>query len=489
MKFITKALFKYFKRCPRLLALAVKSPEHRSPDGERLARHLAEQGIRVGQIAQEQYKAKGAVEIITTPFDKAIDKTKAAIRRGLVVIEGSFAGDNTFARTDILNSPANELIEIKSCTKVKDDHPQDTGFQLHVLRSAGIAIKKVLLGLINKDFHLKSEKTPLTDLIKFVDITEEAVAVADQAPEDIKAITKILNSPRIPRRDIGQHCYSPIPCPFLDYCHKDIANHTVLDLRRDYKKKFELHKTGVHHLAEIPDFVTLTDFQQKQKEAEATGAAAINKSRIQDYIKQLKYPIYFLDFEAFMEAVPRYAGTKPYQQIPFQASVHILRSEDAEIEHYSFLHTEDTDPSLALAQFLAKTIGNTGSIIAYHASYERARIEELTAKSNRYHHVLKSMLDRLWDLEEPFSHGWYVDQRFRGSTSIKEVLPVLVPELSYKSLKIQNGSEAYLQYLEMIAPDTRASRKAEIKSALEAYCALDTLALVKILSVLKEVVK
>jgi hypothetical protein len=486
---ITKSLYVLFKRCPRLFALTVKKPELRDSADDGFAKHLAEQGIRVGRIAQEAFKAKGAIEVASFPIKKAVVDTARAVLSGCAIIEASFLRGRAFVRADILNLPESELIEIKSCTRIKDEHLDDVAIQLHVIRKHGLKVEKASLGLIDKTFVLKSPKTPLSDLITRVDITSMVEAVLPEIGPNLKDIEKLIKGKGTPARVIGQHCFSPTPCPFSGYCLKNCAAHTILNLRRDGKKKFELHASGIRNLSDIPAYVTLTPFQKLQKTAEKQRSAVIDRAKIKTYLGSLKYPLYFLDFEAFMEAVPRYKGAHPYEQIPFQASVHIQSSPDAKLEHHSFLHDKDTDPRKALAAFLARTIGNSGSVIVYHASYERGRIEDLMKISPRHHFDLKSINDRLWDLEEPFSRGWYLDPRFEGSTSIKYVLPVLVPDLSYKKLAIQNGTNAYISYLEMIAKDTPPAKRKSIYQSLLEYCGLDTLAMVRILSVLKEEVK
>lgn len=487
---ITKSLHKLFKRCPRLFALTVKYPELKDTSSDELATFLASQGHRIERIVQDALIAKGAIEIPAFPTQKALTLTLDALKNGATVIEGSFALADAFARADVLVvSPGGELQEIKSATHKKDEHVDDTAFQLHVIRKNGIAIEQVTLALVNRDFFLKTPTTPLTKLISNIDITAEAEIRLPTISQDLADMAKIIIQKRLPRRNVGPQCEKPYSCPFSSHCLSDCAADTIFNLRRAGQLKYDLHQQKVCNISDIPTQIKLTPFQRLQAQAEVQKSPIINIPKLGTFLKTIEYPLYFLDFEASVEAIPRHTGTKPYAQVPFQASIHLQKHKNAPLEHFAFLHNKANDPRPGLARFLSKTIGSTGSIIAYHASYERGRIQEIAALSGRRPSALGAIVNRLVDLEIPFERGWYLDPRFSGSTSIKDILPVLAPDLSYKSLPIQNGSAAYIQYLEMISENTSQRRRTAIRKALLAYCKLDTLAMVKILSFLMEVVK
>lgn len=488
--FITKSLHKLFKRCPRLLALTVKHPELKDAHENELATFLSGQGHRVERIVQDALLENGAIEIPAYPTQDALKRTLAAINSGTTVVEGSFAAGNAFARADVfVVRPGGELREIKSCTHKKDEHVDDTAFQLYVIRKNGISVEGVTLAMVNRDFVLKTPTTPLSTLITDIDLTAEAEERLLTIPKDLTDMAKIISQRKLPRRNIGRHCEAPYSCPFIAHCLADCAEDSILNLRRAGQLKFDLHHEGIRTISAIPAHVRLTPFQRIQAKAEAENGPIVDKAKLQAFIDAAKYPRYFLDFEASVEAIPRYVGTGPYQQIPFQASVHAQRSEDAPLEHFAFLHDKATDPRPALSRFLAKTIGNSGSVIVYHASYERSRLQDMAALGEGAGSKLTSIVQRLVDLETPFEKGWYLDPKFEGSSSIKYVLPVLVPHLSYKELAIQNGTAASINYLEMISATTSVRKRAAIRKALLDYCKLDTLAMVRILSFLMEVVK
>ncbi|MGK5088951.1 DUF2779 domain-containing protein [Bdellovibrionota bacterium FG-2] len=488
-KFITKSLHKLFCRCPRLFALTQKRPDLKTPGDDTMARYLSKQGDRVARILQDQLIRDGAIEIPPYPARQALKLTRSALGRGLGVVEGSFAAEDAFVRVDgYLTANGGELIEIKSSTKIKDDHVDDVAFQVGVLRNSGIAVERATLAHINPGFVLKPAKSNFKNFITRIDMTAQADTRLATIPKDLADIAKIAAARGLPRRHIGPHCYAPYPCPFAAQCLGDTARDSVLNLRRAGEIKYELHQHGIRKLSEIPAHIKLTPFQQIQAKAEAQGAPIINEEKLRAFLKTVKYPYWFLDFESSVEAIPRHVGTKPYSQVPFQASIHLQRKAGSKLEHFEFLHDQSSDPRPALACFLAKTIGSTGSIIAYHASYERGRIQEMIALGGRATSALESIANRIVDLEVPFDRGWYVDSAFKGSTSIKNILPLLVPDLSYDSLPIRDGATAYLQYLEMISAKTSKQKRAAIRKALLSYCELDTLAMVKILSFLMEVV-
>ncbi|MFO7682987.1 MAG: DUF2779 domain-containing protein, partial [Chloroflexota bacterium] len=286
-----------------------------------------------------------------------------------------------------------------------------------------------------------------------------------------------------PKMNIGRHCVKPTECPFHAHCWQGIMDKTIYEI--PYLKRpleVQLEAAGIQYVTDIPDGFSLGDkratafvetIQQQQ--------IVIDHDAIQAELAGLVYPLYFFDFETIDYAVPMFADCKPYQQAPFQYSCHILEA-DGTLTHRDYLHTNTEDPRRPLTEALLNDIGDTGSIIVYFATFERSRLRELAEAFPEHAPRLMAMVDRLWDQLDIFKK-YYRDHRFGGSNSLKSVLPVIVPELSYKLLDVQNGTQAQVVW-EAMTGEGETAVKQQMADQLRAYCHLDTLAMVEIHRVL-----
>jgi hypothetical protein len=214
-------------------------------------------------------------------------------------------------------------------------------------------------------------------------------------------------------------------------------------------------------------------------------APTIDKAQIKSFIDNLKYPLYFLDYETLMSLIPYFDGQRPYQQVPFQYSLHIIESPDTEEVWKDYLHRDNTDPIRPLTEQLLIDIGTSGTVLVWYESFEKKRNSELGEMLPEYAAALEAINDRVVDLILPFKNKWYDDPRCEGSASIKAVLPVLCPELSYKELGIQEGGSAQRLWMEAVLDSKRFDQKDQILSDLVEYCKLDTFAMVEIFKCLK----
>ncbi|MEZ4591383.1 MAG: DUF2779 domain-containing protein [Chloroflexota bacterium] len=231
------------------------------------------------------------------------------------------------------------------------------------------------------------------------------------------------------------------------------------------------------YLADIPQDTPLTANQQKFVNFHVQQAIEVDSVAIQQALTELQYPLYFFDFETIDHAIPVFDGCKPYQQVPFQYSCHIL-AEDGPLTHCDYLHTDDGDPRRPLAEALLDHIGETGSLIAYNIPFERGVLHHLADQLPEYAERLHNMAERLWD-QLPIFRQHYRDYRFGKSNSLKSVLPVMAPHLSYATLDVANGTQAQVVWEAMIAEGETAVKQQMIQH-LRAYCHLDTLAMVEI---------
>ena len=212
----------------------------------------------------------------------------------------------------------------------------------------------------------------------------------------------------------------------------------------------------------------------------------INKANIKKFLDNISYPIYFLDYETFSKIIPPFDGLRPYQQIPFQYSLHIIESPNGEIKHKQFLHTENSHPTLSLLNQLKQDIGATGTILVWFEGFEKGRNKDIALLYSEYTDFIQSINDRVIDLMVPFYEGWFVDKDFFGSASIKKVLPVLVSELSYEKLEIKEGNTAQRLWMETIFDNKNTEKKEKIMKDLLDYCRIDTLAMVQLFKFLQK---
>lgn len=446
------------------------------------------QGIEVGKLAQSLFPNGLLISEDYRNLNGAIEHTKTAIANNVsAIFEATFFFDNVLIRVDILKRNEDgsyDLIEVKSGTSVKKEHLPDCAVQLHVMQGLGFKINQVCIMHLNNKY-VRQGKLDISRLFVIESITDKIANELENVPHYLEKIADVLSKNEEPFWQIGSICKNPYPCEFKKYCWRETAENSIYFLSRITPKQIQnLVDLDIHLIKDIPNEFDLTGSQRIQFYCEKNQNQFIDSEQIQDHLAQLQYPLYFLDFETIGYAIPEYDGTRPYQHLPFQYSLHVKRKPNSKLEHYEFLFDKKENPSRILAENLTQHIGSEGSVVVYYASFEGSRLNEMISSYPDLAPQLKSIYDRLWDLQIPFAKKWYCDPAFNGSASIKNVLPVLVPELSYKDLEIQKGDVAQLKYVELINSLEESINRKNIKDALLKYCSLDTLAMVYILSYL-----
>lgn len=379
------------------------------------------------------------------------DRTQDAIKNGTqVLFQPRFEWQDFTCICDIVSFVGDsevDLYEIKASTSAKVEHEFDLAFQTAVLEGTGLKVRNIYVIHVNNQYvrngAIEADK---------ITVTEE---VTDKVRKRSEATAKYMPLALI----TAQQKTMPDPSP-------DLAK---LGSKKSWLQVYE---------AIVPP---------TPKEYPADTAPTIQQDKVNDFLSQLKYPLYFLDYETLMSLVPYFDGHRPYQQVPFQYSLHILQSPDAELEWKEYLHRDNSDPARPLTEQLIKDIGDTGTVLVWYEGFEKARNTELGEMLPEYKEAMESINDRVIDLMVPFKSKWYDDVRFGGSASIKQVLPVLCPELSYKDLGIQEGGSAQRLWMEAVLDEKRADQKEQILADLIEYCKLDTLAMVEIYKKLREV--
>jgi len=451
-----------------------------------------DEGHVVGDLARQYYDGGQLVAFDYKQLPEAIKQTSELLKKGVKIIyEAAFVSNNVLVRPDILKKNPDgtwDMLEVKSTTEVKDEHYPDAAIQKYILEGAGLKIKKVWLMHINNQFVKNGPITPKDFFIK-QDITEEISGLRDEIIQNLEAFMEVLANDEAPEIGIGQQCSAPYECEFRGHCWAGIPEYSIYDIPRlKWEKKEQLKDLGILRFRDVPEDFDLNAGQLLYLQVEKTGKAVIKKPAIAEFLGALEYPLYYIDFETIMPAVPLYDGSRPYQQIPFQLSLHIQAKPGAGVRHLEYLGDAKTDPRPALSRFMVDNIGPKGSLLAYNAAFEASRIKELAEDFPACADALLALVDRIKDLMKPFQARAYVHPQFHGRYSIKKVLPALIPDMTYEGLPVANGGDAQLAYFSMLSGKLSKSEMEQTAKDLKVYCGQDTLAMVKILEHLQKIV-
>lgn len=480
-------------QCPKMLWMAKNMPDQY--DSSFFNQQVLDNGNRVGDIAMGYFG-----EFVEVPYcedkTKMINITKHLISSGArIIAEASFGFDGNFCSVDLLRKQKDsyDIIEVKSSTAIKDIYIQDMAYQVFVLTNCGVKIRDIYVMYINNEY-IRNGALDLKQLFTLKDCTETVKDCSQTVRQNIEKIKLIAESLKEPKIEIGPHCLDPYECAYRGYCWMNIPRPSVFDVARlNNSKKFELRNRGIISFKDllINNFI-LNEKQLRQVEHEVKNLPPIvDRKAIQGFLKTLHYPLYFLDFETYQQAVPEFDGVNPYMQIPFQFSVHVNKSENKELEHHEFLAQEGIDPRRPLAEALCAAIPKNVCVIAYNMSFEKGIVRKLAEQFPDLQGHLMNIHDHIKDLMKPFQDHSYYCKEMQGSYSIKYILPALCPDdpsLDYHALEgVHNGSEAMNAYANLV--NLSPEEVEIIRKNLLDYCRLDTLAMVKIWEKLTEVCK
>ena len=439
-------------------------------------------GHEVGQLATRLYPGGVLIQEDHLHHTEAVQSTIKAMQDPAVkaIYEAAFFYDGVRIRVDILERTGNEswnLVEVKSSTSIKDVYYPDVAVQYYVLEGCGLNISRAGVLHINNQYVYDGLRLDLKALFTFKDLTDPIKAIQPEIPARLAELKAMLANSAAPDIKPSRHCSKPYDCEFWDHCTKDMPEFWVFDINGIAQMRLdELARLGIEKIPDIPETFPLSEIQNRIR------LAVINQQNfISDELKaelnKMQHPIHFLDFETVSPAIPRYAGTRPYQTIPFQWSDHILY-KDGKLKHREYLCGEDKDPRKEFAQTLLKAVETEGSIVIY-TRYEAVVLNSLIEHLPQYAGGLQAVIERFIDLHAIIRDNYY-HPKFYGSFSLKNVLPALLPEMTYDKLSIQDGIQAALEYLRMMDSSTSSAEKDKIKKGLLTYCGQDTLAMVKI---------
>ena len=476
--YLSKSLYTRGLQCHKSLYLDRNRPELRAEPTEELEA-LWESGRRVGEFAHMLFPGGTVVPFEGLSKDQQLAKTREEIARGTKAIyEATFSHDDVFVKADIIVRSRGvwDLYEVKSSTSVKEHHWDDAAVQYFVLAGSGLPMGRAYLVHINSGYVRDGDVVP-EELFTIADITGVVKAKQASIPADLAAMRAMLNGP-MPNVEIGPHCHDPYECDFLPVCWEHVPEHSVFSLRGRGVDQWELYRQGVIKLEDVP-LDSLNLMQRMQVEYFLDRKSHADPAKVRAFLGKLRHPLCFLDFETFGSAIPLFDGTRPYQQVPFQYSLHRINAEGGDLEHFEYLARPGADPRGEIAEKLLAEIPAGACVLAYNAAFERRVLKELGECLPKLRKPLAAVSDGMIDLMEPFKQRDIYDWRMNGSYSLKSVLPVLVPEMTYEGLEISDGamaSEAYFA-MEGIADPAELAR---LRKALLEYCRQDTLGLVRL---------
>lgn len=393
--------------------------------------------------------------------------------------------ENLYARADILiyrpAYQAYDLYEIKSSTSVKEQHIRDLCFQKQVFEETDRPIHKLFVIYVNKNY-IRQGTIDSEGLLVVSDVSEAVNRIEATVQKAIKGALNYLEQAR-PAIKLSSQWKKDLQSPLIKAYLPDLPVHSVFDISHISDAKLDaLLESQIVDIRNVPDDFPLSHKQRQQVRLAQKDKHFIDIQAIGLVLDQLKYPLYFLDYETFNPAIPFYDAYAPYQQIVFQYSLHRLDKQGGELHHSAFICQEPEEPSsLLLKQLSADLPTKGGQVIVWNQSFECSMNKEMGKLHPEYTAYLAAVNDRIFDLRDIFTAGYYQAADFRGSTSIKRVLPVLVPELSYKKLAIADGQTASIEWARAQKMFSANSERAKIYNNLLEYCHLDTLAMVRIL--------
>lgn len=480
----TKTDFKKYLICPKCLWLEKKQPDKfiEREISDFLAK-LIKDGYEVEKVAQGMFP-----EGINVPGneEEKIVNTKKLMREKKTLFQATFyTDDKLFVKTDILKFDDGnnnwDLYEVKSSSEIKTDlkhnHIKDITFQKIALKRAGVSVGKSYIIHLNKEYVRRGE-LELDKLFVMCEVSEEIRTAQKETENEIKNALGLLSQDDIDLngcdclyKSYGQRC----DC--FSVFNPQVPEYSTAYILRG-SKLAELNNLGIFDVKDIPDDFKLTPKQREIVELQRSGRPKIDKKNIEKALSKLQFPLYFLDYETLLRPIPILDGYKPNQQIVFQYSLHVLNESKKE-EHFEYLADDLGNATSGLVKSLEENIGEHGNIIVWHEQFERDRNRELAELHPEYKKFFENLNERIFDLKNIFSKHYLLPE-FYGSASIKTVLPIIVPELSYKDLSVQDGTMAMSAWEEMLDLAHGNKRREKIRNDLLEYCKMDTFAMLEI---------
>lgn len=484
---ISKSSFLRALQCSKSLYLYKNHPDQRDQISKE-QQAVFNRGHNVGYLAREMF-SPGVDCRTDKPFQysASIRKTENLIAQGVeILFEAAFQYKRVLALVDVLTGKNGKwkAWEVKSSTKVNKVHIFDAALQYFVLNNSGIELEDFFMIHLSSQYK-RDQKINTKELFTAKSVFNEILDLQPYIRDQIQKSKETLQRTHLPSVPIGAHCFSPYLCDFMGYCWKDVPDNSVFDLAfLDRNEKFKLYDEGYRKLSSLPDDLPLNAKSKTQVRSFQKQEAIIDIPKLSGFLKNLSYPLHFLDFEAFMPAIPLFAGTRPYQFIPFQYSLHYKEHPGKKTLHHEFLAQPGTDPRELFLTGLLKDTRTSGKIVVFDKNFEKQVLQKLIKDFPSYKKKIEDLISRLVDLRIPFHHQYYYHPAMKGNYSLKSIVSAIRPELNYDNFTITNGGIASVIF-ERLQEEKDPGKIHRMKNQLREYCKQDTLALVRLLEFLK----
>jgi hypothetical protein len=446
---LSKSTFMAGIQCQKRLYLSKFRRDLLPEEVDEQQQAIFDAGIDTGLLAQQLFP-NGIDASPLTPFDyqKSVKRTQSYLMTNDVIYEACFQYEGALCAIDILVRKDDlwYAFEVKGTNSVKPQHITDAAFQYYVMTRSGLPLGDISIVHFNSSYVRRGD-LDVQALFTATSVLNDVIEQQDSVKENIEVLKAMLAAKVEPEIEVGTHCTNPYECPFIDHCWKDVA---------------------------------------EEESEELSTEATVDTFSLQGFVSELKYPLYYFDFETAMYGIPPYDESSPWQALPFQYSLHKQQKPQSTCTHTEYIGDGKSDPREALILKLINDLGTKGTILAWHASFEISCLKGLIRNFPQYEKPLQSIIHRMVDLKIPFSKKWIDIPACKGSASIKVVLPVFIPELSYEDLDIQEGMTASFVYSQLQYQD-EATQQTQQKQLLE-YCKLDTFAMVRIFEKINQII-
>lgn len=409
------------------------------------------------------------------------------------IYKATFEYDNTYFTIDILRKVKSGYIAylLKPYKNLRQNFILEMSYIAYILQKLNIPVYRYCIITINHDFKKEGEIDP-KKYFKINYVGQKIKKFLSEVETNLDGYKKIIENPNEPYIEYGTQCSPSHPCPYTEYCRKPLPTPSVFDLYQ-FNKKMDFYQKNILSFDDIVNSgIELNSFQKRQINYYKNSLPTyVEKENLKTYLKNFTYPLYFLDFETTQQELPLFDGITPFEQIPFQYSLHYIENEGGELKHTEFLANENSSPKPALVKQLVSDIPENSCIVAYNAQFEKRVISQLAKVFPEYSDHLISLTKNFVDLIDPFEKGYVYDKLMGGSFSLKSVLPALYPNdpsMNYSNLEdVHNGKDARLLFptLKYLSKEEREKER----NNLLKYCYLDTFAMVKIWEKLKTFVE
>ena len=362
---LSKSKLMSFLQCPKRLWLEAHRPELALPPDTATRARLAE-GAAVGEIARSLYGRDGGTLVSAEGgLGAATERTRQLLgeESSTPLFEATFQREGLLVRTDVLErtSAGARLVEVKGSASVKAEHLSDCAIQAWVLEASRVRPRSVAVAHVDTEFVYRGDGR-YEGLLVEEDITESARALTAQVPVWLGRAKRTLvgEEPQVP---IGAQCRVPYECPFVSHCWPT-TEFPLTDLPGVHRNLAAYVARGYRDLRDVPVEEISSPQQERVWAAVRSGRATLEAGAAAE-LAALPWPRHHLDFETVAFAVPIWAGTRPYQALPFQWSLHIELSPGDDPVHIECLELDDAPPMRAVAERLVAAVGPVGPVFCY----------------------------------------------------------------------------------------------------------------------------